>query len=386
MIGSPVVASERPWLKRIAQAGDAETLRAALRERYRAFDGLRRLAILGASDEGRRLAGLCRVKGIEIVAVADDNPAMLGQDLSGVGVRKVEDLAGFERDLPIVIASHRTLKATQRLHRMGFTRVAPFALLQTIRPSEFPPHPFCSGWLEDLSENAEAYSALAADLVDDFSRDVLDAVLGYRASCDPLVLEPVVEWDLYGPANLIRYREDEVYLDGGSYTGDSINLFIDRVHGKYDRIIGFEPDPATFRRLAANFAKEKRVEPIAAGLWSRHASLRFDDAGTRASGLSEASGGIEVPVVSIDEVLDGARATYIKMNIEGAEQEALAGAARTIARWRPKLAISAYHRAADLWQIPALVRRLDPAYQLYLRQHDGGVIETVLYALPREGG
>jgi hypothetical protein len=70
------------------------------------------------------------------------------------------------------------------------------------------------------------------------------------------------------------------------------------------------------------------------------------------------------------------------MNIEGAEQEALRGAAESITRWRPKLAISAYHRARDLWQIPALVREIHAGYRLFLRQHDGGVIETVLYALP----
>jgi uncharacterized protein YqjF (DUF2071 family) len=77
------------------------------------------------------------------------------------------------------------------------------------------------------------------------------------------------------------------------------------------------------------------------------------------------------------------RVTFIKMNIEGAEIDALKGAARTIRRWQPKLAISAYHRPSDLWRIPRLVRWLSESYGLYLRQHDGGVIETVLYGLPR---
>ena len=75
--------------------------------------------------------------------------------------------------------------------------------------------------------------------------------------------------------------------------------------------------------------------------------------------------------------------TYIKMNIEGAEIDALKGAAGSIARWTPKLAIAVYHRPSDLWQIAEVVRGLNPNYDLYLRQHDGGVIETVLYALPR---
>jgi hypothetical protein len=72
------------------------------------------------------------------------------------------------------------------------------------------------------------------------------------------------------------------------------------------------------------------------------------------------------------------------MNIEGAEIDALDGARRTIARCLPKLAISAYHRPNDLWRIALLVREMSSKYELFLRQHDGGVIETVLYALPRE--
>jgi hypothetical protein len=71
------------------------------------------------------------------------------------------------------------------------------------------------------------------------------------------------------------------------------------------------------------------------------------------------------------------------MNIEGAEIDALCGARSTIKRWMPKLAISVYHRPSDLWRIPRLVRELGPHYDLFLRQHDGGVIETVLYAIAR---
>ena len=71
------------------------------------------------------------------------------------------------------------------------------------------------------------------------------------------------------------------------------------------------------------------------------------------------------------------------MNIEGAEIDALYGARKTIERWTPKLAVSVYHRASDLWQIPEIVHEFSPDYELYLRQHDGGVIETVLYAISR---
>ena len=89
-----------------------------------------------------------------------------------------------------------------------------------------------------------------------------------------------------------------------------------------------------------------------------------------------------MPVTTIDEVLGERRLTYVKMNIEGAEIDALQGGRNAIRKWQPRLALSIYHRPSDLWRIPQLVLELDPGYRLYLRQHDGGIIETVLYALP----
>jgi FkbM family methyltransferase len=153
------------------------------------------------------------------------------------------------------------------------------------------------------------------------------------------------------------------------------------VHGRFARVLAFEPDRASFQRLLANFAHEARVKPINAGLHRCKATLRFDSAGSRGSSLVD-RGGTEISVVALDDILEGERVSFIKMNIEGAEIEALCGAAQAIRRWRPKLAVSAYHRPSDLWRIPALVGELDLDYKLYLRQHDGGVIETVLYALP----
>lgn len=289
-------------------------------------------------------------------------------------------LADLDKNIPVVIASHRVLKASDRMRGMGFQTVVPFALLQVTEPAIFPPHMFYDGWVEDLFANRERYVALAKMLADDFSRRVLDANLGYRMTCDVAELRPIIEWDLYGPANLLRYGNHEVYIDGGTFDGDSIRLFIDRVGGRFDRVIGFEPDTGTFARLQANFSHEPRVEAVNKGLYSHSATLYFDNAGTRGSILTDAAVGVEVPVTSIDEVLGEAPVTFIKLNIEGAEQPALHGAVRAIRRCAPTLAISAYHRPADLWQIPALVHELNKDYQLYLRQHDGGVIETVLYA------
>jgi FkbM family methyltransferase len=372
------------WWVTLNAMPTVDTLRSQLLRCHPAFDpaGLREVAILGAAVEGQRLAALCRARGIRILAISDDNPAKIGTSLLDHPVVPMRELATLDRATPIVIASHRVLGAAERLSRLGFTAVAPFAVLQTLAPERFPPHMFYEGLLEDTWRHRDHYRWLASELADDESREVLDAVLTFRQTLDPRVLAPVVEPELYQLTGLLTLGHDEVYIDGGAFDGDSIRLFSSRVGGRYRRIYAFEPDPKTFAALKQNFTSEPRVEAINAGLYRCKATLRFRDDASRGA-IFAPDGGIDIKVTTVDDVVGEGRVTFIKMNIEGAELDALEGAEQTIRRWHPKLAISAYHRPSDLWRIPRLVHRLSEDYGLYLRQHDGGVIETVLYALPR---
>lgn len=371
------------WRTALKNAGSAEDLRGALREGHLAFapERLRRLAILGAADEGERLARLCQERGITIAAIADENPARQGRTLAGVAVRGMDALEALTRDTPVIIASHRTLLATRRLRQLGFRNTAPFALLQVCSPESFRPHMFHDGLLEDLYANRSRYESLSAQLADDFSRCVLDAVIDYRLGFEPEVLDSAVEWDLYNPAGLLDFGTDEVYVDGGTFDGDSIALFVQRVNNRFAGIVGFEPDGKTYSRLEARFGRDPRIRLVNAGLHARRGELRFTGDASRGS-IFDNTGGEVIPVVSLDEALAGARASFIKMNIEGSELDALQGAERTICRWAPRLGISAYHRPSDLWAVPQKIHDIDPGYSLYLRQHDGGIIETVCYALP----
>jgi len=372
------------WLGGLATANGLDSLRGAMRAHTRALDAgnLHSLAIVGAAPEGRRLARICRERGIAIDAIVDDDPAKTGLVVEGVTIAPVQTLATLPKSTPIVIASHRVLRATQRLRGLGFMTVVPFALLQVLAPDVFAPHMFYEALLDDLWTHRADVQALHERLADDRSREVLEAVIGFRRTLDPAVLQPVLtEHDLYAPDGLFEFGNDEVYVDAGSYDGDTIRSFIGRVDGRFADIYAFEPDPVTFEKLKANFRDEPRVHPFHAGLHSHGGSLRFRDDASRGA-IFAADGEIEMPVTTIDDVLGDRRLTYIKMNIEGAEIDALKGGRKAIAKWRPRLAISVYHRASDLWRIPQLALELNPDYRLYLRQHDGGIIETVLYALP----
>ena len=87
----------------------------------------------------------------------------------------------------------------------------------------------------------------------------------------------------------------------------------------------------------------------------------------------------EVEVRALDEVVDG-KVTFIKMDIEGAELQALFGAEKTIKKYKPKLAICIYHRLEDILEIPAYIHSIVPEYKFYIRHYSFSTSETVLYA------
>jgi hypothetical protein len=92
-----------------------------------------------------------------------------------------------------------------------------------------------------------------------------------------------------------------------------------------------------------------------------------------------------VPCEPLDTVLGGSTPTYIKMDIEGAEIDALVGARQVIASGRPVLAISAYHLQDHLWAIPLLINAIVDRYRYHYRRYTHHPNDDlVLYAIPEE--
>ena len=140
---------------------------------------LAKLVIVGAAPEGARLIDLCRIQGIEVLAVCDGNAAKHGTNFSGHTIRPVVDALVWGPDTPIVIASHKPLAAVKELQALGARMLAPFALLQVLHPQMFPPHMFYAGWLEDLCDNRAHYVALQSSGWDVLSLWTLDAIIGF---------------------------------------------------------------------------------------------------------------------------------------------------------------------------------------------------------------
>ena len=72
--------------------------------------------------------------------------------------------------------------------------------------------------------------------------------------------------------------------------------------------------------------------------------------------------------ITLDSILDGQGADYIKYDVEGAEREALEGSSKTICDFMPDICLSLYHRSEDIFELPLVLNRMEPRYSLYLRR------------------
>jgi FkbM family methyltransferase len=140
-------------------------------------------------------------------------------------------------------------------------------------------------------------------------------------------------------------------------------------------VVAIEPAPLPLECLRRNFAPEiqaGRVIIFPKGVWNKDDTLELSFspqlASTAASvALDRGAKGPRVSLTTIDKLaaeLKLARVDFIKMDIEGAEPQALEGASATVAKFHPRMAISLEHRPSDPDQIPTLVKRLWPNYEM----------------------
>ena len=173
----------------------------------------------------------------------------------------------------------------------------------------------------------------------------------------------------------------DVVLDVGAFTGATAWRFAWQLKGR-GRIVALEPVMANYGRLARR--RIPGLLPLCVGAWNEDTTLAFDEKGS-SSKVSE-GGSSRLHVCRLDDLVRRLALPHvdlIKLDIEGAERQALEGAAEIIAKHRPKLQVSIYHRNADLYELPLLIRSMVRGpYEFFVGHHGPYHTETDLYALP----
>jgi len=203
----------------------------------------------------------------------------------------------------------------------------------------------------------------------------------------PAALLPLAllrQYQLTRGAVRIGPRTGDRVIDAGGCWGDSAIWFAHHV-GPAGRVHTFEFVPANLRifesALALNPTLRERVELVTCALWDRSRErIAYDEAGP---GTHVGSGAASAPTVTLDDFVAERgllRVDFVKMDIEGAEPAVLRGAAETLRRHRPRLAIAAYHRLDDLAEIPLFLAGLGVGYRIYLDHFTLHDEESVIFA------
>lgn len=167
-------------------------------------------------------------------------------------------------------------------------------------------------------------------------------------------VDPVytVAHDFFYYQKFYKPQPGDVVMDAGGNVG-MMALYFAQLVGPTGKVYCFEPDAHNLRDIQRNLAinpeLHDRIVVQSELLWNANTWVDFQESGTVGSSAVWFSGTesiVKKQALTIDawvQSLGLTRLDFIKMDIEGAEIEALEGAATTLRTLRPKMAIATYH-------------------------------------------
>lgn len=204
-------------------------------------------------------------------------------------------------------------------------------------------------------------------LKDEASKQAFCDIMNYKISGKLCYLKSSETSPEEAMEKVLGLGNEEIFVDVGAYTGDTILKFQEYVED-YRGIYAIEPDEKNYVKLKKNTSDMHNIEYINAGVSKDHREVGFSQSGSRGSVLDTDAARV-AKFYSIDSLLQGREATYIKYDIEGREKEALLGTKNTIKRYKPKMLVSTYHRSEDLYTLPQVVLNIREDYDLYFRRY-----------------
>jgi|ERR1035437_933098 FkbM family methyltransferase len=350
------------------------------------------IVLCGAGGLGRKtLAGL-RMLGKEPVALTDNNISLWGTNIEGLTVLSPKEAADkFGRKAIFIITiwngqlPDTMAQCCKQYIDLHCTNVVPFAFLYWKYPDVFLPHYAFDLAHKVIEQAPDVKKALSLFLDEPSQREYLSQIR-WRLLLDFDCLPSPVTHEIYFPDDLISILPDEVFIDCGAFDGDTLSSFLKRSRDAFTQYIAFEPDPINLNKLNAyintlSVSTRSKIKVYNYAVGSQKEKLLFNATGTGASSLG--IGTLEVNCEKMDDLIKDLKTTFLKMDIEGAEPDALYGAKHIIQKYKPALAICVYHKQDHLWSIPLFINSLSEDYYFFLRPHLYKVWDLVCYAIPK---
>lgn len=335
------------------------------------------VAVWGTGRAGEYAINFCRNHGIQPVCVADSFSHEANSTFQGLPLLSSSDFFHkFPRSL-VIIACLYTYGIDKLLEEKRHQYLTFDTNLLDLCRSGIPYQDIV---VNESDKIEEVYTLLA----DDASKYVFEQIIKYRLSLDRDYIKDLNTQPIYFGNDVVPTFCGNTFVDCGAYIGDTLLSFCRSNCCSCDTYYALEPSQTIFERLkdCINSHAITNAAAMQVGAWDRKDVLRFVDFSNGASHISEA-GSLEIQVNSLDNLFLDKNVDFIKMDIEGAERQALLGAKKIIQDRTPILSFSIYHKAHDLWNLPLLVREINPDYRFYIRHHSPFGDDTVLYAIPR---
>lgn len=318
--------------------------------------------------------GLKNISGLRIDILADNDPEKHGKKYYGISCVSPQELRRYS-DIVVIITVMEQKAICRQLEEMG---------VEFYSYEEFLYDPSDLKYDAGLLRQEKARMLEALDwLTDDESKKVYVDLLCQRINASFAERSYL---DMYSPGqyfyqSFLEISSNETLVDGGAYTGDTIFEFVKFTNNHFAGIHSFELDAGNFSQMENQILSSAldlhKIHLYNAGLWDMNEELQYGgEFGSKAVGL----GTQKAKGVKLDEILENEKVTFIKLDVEGAEPRALAGARRIICEQKPKMAVCVYHELSHFWEVPEIIKSFVPDYRLALRHHGLNVWETVLYA------
>ena len=341
------------------------------------------VVLYGTGNGADKIVDFCEVNKVPIAGIFVSDEFCRGQSFRGHRVEsyaQITERLGKDFLLVIAFASElpELLNRFQELSRQHET-IAPHLGLYN----------------EDLADrewfaiHEKELTAAYELLTDEWSKNVFQDMLNFKFSGKLEYLFRHVTKRKNDIA-FLELNDNEVYYDLGAYDGDTLFEAEPQTKRKAQgaklndwKIVAVEADEKNFNKLKSRIEEQgARIE----GQWARVGDIVLinkavwkDEKGIEFSAKSGRSASVYggdaqkkiITSTTIDAIAKetGWEPSYIKMDVEGAEKEVIAGGAATISRCHPKLFIAAYHFNEDLFLIPLMLHHLNPNYQIFLRKH-----------------
>jgi FkbM family methyltransferase len=356
-----------------------------------ALDGMNSLVLFGAGNLGRKTLTDLRKAGVEPLAFTDSNSQLWDTCVDGLRVlspgeaaRRYGPMSTFVITIWTGEGHDRMRDRRRQLEALGCRRVIPFTFLFWKYADLFLPH-YTIDLPHRVYDQAREVTRAAELWSDDASRFEYLAQLRWRLLSDFDVLPHPVQPPTYFPRDLFELREQELFVDCGAYDGDTIKILREQPSGSSASVCAFEADRNNFEKLektVASMTNNASITIYNLAVGASNGSVMLRALGSQASYVSQSAGDTLVDCVTLDDKLGDLEPTFVKMDIEGAELDALKGASNIIRCGTAVFAICTYHQQDHLWKIPLFIQSLRHDYRFYLRPHLLEGWDLVCYAVP----